>query len=289
MVSRALALYDIDLSMVFYDLTAFVMQGEYAASSLVKFGFAHHTPMAKRKLKLGLNASGDGNIPLDYWAWAGNTADKATVESNLQRLCDLLRTNGWAPNQVLLLGDRATLDDKLALTYAKQQIRYLAGLQPQKKAHVKLVKNLPEAAFYRQPLTNARGKDGYWGVPVAVRFEYQEETATHRGLVVLSGPMRSALAQTRAQQFCELWPALRTIQEKASAQVARYRSARDVLARADTQLRRSAVGQFVTVSVTGETGAIQLRWQVKRDELIAAMQQDGRYLLVTNDQQLTPA
>ena len=288
-VSRALELYDIDLRMVFYDLTAFVVHGQYAESDLAQFGFAHNTPMGKRKVKLGLNVSSDGNIPLDYWAWAGNTADKATVERNLQRLCDLLRAHRWVPNQVLLLGDRATLDDKLALIYAKHQIRYLAGLQPQKRVHVELVKHLPEDAFYRHPLTAARGKEGYWGVPVAVPFEYQGDTATHRGLVVLSGPMRSALAQTRAKQFGELWLAMRTIQEKATQQAPRYRSARDVLARADTQLRNSAVGQFVTVSVTGETGAIQLHWQVKRDKLVAAMQQDGRYLLVTNDLYLTPA
>jgi transposase len=101
--------------------------------------------------------------------------------------------------------------------------------------------------------------------------------------------MRSALAQTRAKQFGELWSALRTVQAKATQQAPRYRSGRDVLARAATQLRNSAVGQFVTVSVTGETGAIQLHWQVERDKLVAAMQQDGRYLLVTNDRHLTPA
>jgi len=288
-VSRALQLYDIDLRLLFYDLTAFVVQGDYAESDLVQFGFAHNTPMDKRKFKVGLNVTADGHIPLDYWAWAGNTADKATVESNLQRLCDLLRAHGWTPQQVLLLGDRATLDDKLALTYDDHDIRYLACLQPQKTAHVTLVKELPEAAFYRQPLTAARGPDGYWGVSVAVPFAHQAATATHRGLVVLSGPMRSALAQTRAKHFRELWQALRTIQEQAAQQVARYRSARDVLARAATQLRRSPVGQFVSVSVTGDTGSIQLHWQVQREARVAAMQQDGRYLLVTNDRQLTPA
>jgi hypothetical protein len=265
------------------------VQGDYAASDLVKFGFAHNTPIDKRKSKVGLNVTADGHIPLDYWAWAGNTADKARVESNLQRLCDLLRTHGWTPHQVLLLGDRATLDDKLALTYADHDIRYLACLQPQKTAHVTLVKELPEDAFYRQPLTAARGPDGYWGVSVAVPFAHEGETASHRGGVLRSGPMRSALAQTRAKYFRELWQALRSIQEQAAQQVARYRSAREVLARAATQLRRSPVGPCVTVSVTADTGSIQLHWQVQRDALVAAMQQDGRYLLVTNHRQLTPA
>jgi hypothetical protein len=78
-VSQALRMYDIDLSLLFYDLTAFVTHGEYQASALVNFGFAHNTPMNKRKLKAGLDVAADGNIPLDYGLWAGNTADKATV------------------------------------------------------------------------------------------------------------------------------------------------------------------------------------------------------------------
>lgn len=288
-VSQALRVYDIDLSLLFYDLTAFVAQGEYQTSTLVNFGFAHNTPMNKRKLKAGLNVAADGNIPVDYCLWAGNTADKATVESNLTRLCSLLQTHGWAPNQVLLLGDRATLDDKLALLYAEKEIRYLAGLQPQKQAHRDLVENLPEHEFYRHPLNSGCGKDGYWGVPAPVTFEHAGQSTTHRGLVVLSGPMRSALAQTRARHFRELWQALRAVQEKANQQLVRYRSAKELLARAQTQLRRSPVGQFVTVTTTTTDADIQLHWTVERAALCAAMQQDGRYLLVTNDRNLTPA
>ena len=44
-VIRALEQYDIDPSVIFYDLTAFVMMGNYAGSELVDFGFAHNTPM----------------------------------------------------------------------------------------------------------------------------------------------------------------------------------------------------------------------------------------------------
>jgi len=40
-VHEALLRFDIDLRFIFYDLTAFVMQGEYAASELADYGFAH--------------------------------------------------------------------------------------------------------------------------------------------------------------------------------------------------------------------------------------------------------
>jgi hypothetical protein len=45
--SQALLRYQIDLSVLFYDLTALVMTGEYPDSELVNYGFAHNTPSDK--------------------------------------------------------------------------------------------------------------------------------------------------------------------------------------------------------------------------------------------------
>jgi len=287
-VSVAIQRYDVDLSTVFYDLSAFVAHGDYAESDYVNFGFAHNTPSDKRKFKVGLNVAADGNIPVSYCPWPGSAADKATAQSNMERLCELLRAHGYQVNQALIVGDRANLDDRLAFVYEDEGIRYLAGLQPQKTVHRQLVEGLDESEFYRHPLTDKRGKEGYWGVPVDVPFEHGGKEVTHRGLVVLSGPMRSAHAKSRAKQFRALWSALRTVGEKASQNKPRYRSAKEVLARAQTQLRNSKVGKFVEVWTSGEKGNIKLHWRVKNDELIAAMRHDGRYLLVTNDPDLTP-
>jgi transposase len=287
-VSVAIQHYDIDLSMIFYDLAAFVAHGDYAESDYVNFGFAHNTPSNKRKFKVGLNVTADGNIPVSYCPWPGRAADKATAQSNMKRLCQLLQAHGYQAHQVLVSGDRANLDDRLALVYEDKGIRYLAGLQPQKTVHRQLVEGVDESEFYRHPLTDEQGKEGYWGVSVKVPFEQEDRKTTHRGLVVLSGPMRSAHAKSRAKQFRALWSELRTVGEKASQNKPRYRSAKEVLARAQTKLRNSPVGEFVEVWTSGEKGNIQLHWRVKKDELIATMRQDGRYLLVTNDPDLTP-
>jgi hypothetical protein len=42
----------VDLSVIFYDVTAFVTHGRDAESNLIDFGFAHNTPNTKRKLGL---------------------------------------------------------------------------------------------------------------------------------------------------------------------------------------------------------------------------------------------
>ena len=134
-VHQALVQADIDLSLIFYDLTAFVVHGAYSDSQHADFGFAHNTPMNKRKFKAGLDVAADGNIPTEYGLWSGRTADQATVQQNMERLCRLLKRHGWPVGEVMIIGDRANLNDELALAYDDHGLRYLAGLQPRKKSH----------------------------------------------------------------------------------------------------------------------------------------------------------
>jgi transposase len=67
---------NIDLSVIFYDVSGVVAHGHYAESEMIDFGFAHNTPSNKRKAKIGLNVSADGNIPWHYQFWSGRTADQ---------------------------------------------------------------------------------------------------------------------------------------------------------------------------------------------------------------------
>ena len=286
-VHRALVQARIDLSFIFYDLTAFIVHGEYTNSQHVDFGFAHNTPMDKRKFKAGLDVTADGNIPTQYSLWSGRTADLATVQQNMERLCRLLRSHGWPVEEVTIIGDRANLNDELALAYDDHGLRYLAGLQPHKKRHRKLLVAVPEQQFYTHPLTDQCGGERYCGIPCQVVFEHEGRQAVHRGLVVLSGPMRTALRRTRATQLRALRQALAEVQAKIGQP--RYRTVETVQRRADTQVKGSPVGKLMRVEAyTDDQGQVRLRWWIDRYALWQAMQRDGRYLLVTNDWSLSP-
>lgn len=287
-VSQALRRFNIDLRFLFYDLTALVAQGAYTDSQLVDYGFAHNTPSGKQKVKLGATASADGAIPTDYAVHPGRTADLATVQANLTRLCRLLERQGQPLSEVLLIGDRANLNDELACAYVDQGLKYLAGLQPRKKAHCELLTAVPERQFYAHPLTEPAGRTpGDFGLPTVITFQHNGRTLQQRCLVVLSGPMRRAMRQGRAQQLHALRVELAAVQAKIGQK--RYRSAKDVQARAATCLRRSPVGRLMSVTAyQTATGAVELRWAVDRLALFKAMQHDGRYLLVTNDWHLGP-
>lgn len=282
-VHGALLRFDIDVRLLFYDLSAFVVHGEYKKSALAKFGFAHNTPMGKRKIKASLNVTADGNLPLDYTPWSGDTADTATVQVNLDRLNTLLEKEGLpSTGTILLVGDRANLNDELALAFDKKaKIRYLAGLEARKKEHRALLQ-YPDAYFLRHPLG-----PGYWGMPCKVHFEHAGQHATHQGLVVLSGPMRTALRRSRAAQFWALRHALAGVQQKIGRP--HYRTSASVLLHAQTCLRNSPVGKSLVVWTTETAGQVQLHWKVDRKALQTEMRSDGRYLLVTNDVSLTPS
>jgi len=285
-VHQALLRADIDLSVIFYDLTAFALHGSYTNSQHVDFGFAHNTPMDKRKFKAGLDVSADGNVPTEYALWAGRTADMATVQENMERLCRLLRSHGWSVQETIIIGDRANLNDELAMAYDDHGLRYLAGLQPQKKAHRELLVRYPDEQFYALPLNNERGREGYWGRPCQVVFKHEGQQVTHRGLVILSGPMRSALRKGRATKLRALRQELQDVQAKIGEPY--HRTVEAVQKRAHTRIKKSPVGKFMRAQVSvDEQGRIRLRWWVDRHTLLLAMRKDGRYLLVTNDWRLS--
>ena len=286
-ITVAIERYQIDISVIFYDLTAFILHGDYKKSELVSYGFAHNTPSNKQKVKEALAAAADGNIPYAYKIWRGNTADKATVQENMNRLLALLEKQGYSPRDMLVVGDRAMLDDKIALLYDKKELRYLAGLSAQKTVHKKLLYGIQENEFAPRTIKTQGGDKQYWLKAVSVPFSHEGKSVTHRGVAVISGPMRDQLRQSRQQQFTELEQAFRTIQAKADAGQKRYKSAKEVAARAATQCRNSKVGKFMTATARDVDGKIMLTWQVDMLQLAATEQRDGRYLIVTNDKRLT--
>jgi len=281
-VHIALLRFDLDVRLLFYDLTAFVVHGEYTRSELADFGFAHNTPMNKRKIKASLTTLGDGDVPLDYAPWSGRTADTATVQTNMERLNRLLARYGYPIETVLLVGDRANVNDEMALAYDAHHIKYLAGLEARRKEHRALLTAYPDAYFYRHPL----GEPRYWGVSCQVVFKHQGRQVVHRGLVILSGPMRRARRRTRATQLRSLRQELQEVREKIGRP--RYRTARQVQKRAETRCRRSPAGRLMQVWTTEKNGQVSLHWAINREALLAKMRKDGRYLLVTNDLNLTP-
>lgn len=284
-VERALLKADIDLSVIFYDLTAFIAHGSYPDSAVVDFGFAHNTPMNKRKFKLSLNVAADGNIPWLYRFWSGRTADQATVESNMNHLAAWLKQRGYRLTETMIVGDRAMLNDEIAMAYERHGLRHLTGLRCTRKRHKALLVQWPTEQFYDFPL-EAGPDPQYWGRGCTVTFTHEGQTAIHKGLVVLSGPMRDQLRQSRQAQLDGLAQELARL--KARIGQPYYRTVKAVQRSANARCRDSKVGHLMSVAAyQTETGEVDLRWQMDTQALWQVAERDGRYLLVTNDWSLS--
>lgn len=284
-VEVALLKADVDLSVIFYDLTAFIAHGRYASSEAVDFGFAHNTPMNKRKFKLALNAVADGNIPWLYHFLPGRTADQATVADNMNNLAAWLQQRGYRLSDTLVIGDRAMLDDDLAWAYDQHQLRYLGGLRCLKKEHKALLMNWTTDQLEAFPLGEGPNPQ-YWGRGCRVSFKQGDTVFYHKGLVILSGPMRAPLRQARQTRLTALDQQLTQLRDKLGQPY--HRTLKAVQRKANALCLASQVGDLLTVTVYETTaGAINLHWQVNQEALCQAEKKDGRYLLVTNDWSLT--
>lgn len=285
-VEVAILKADIDLSLIFYDLTAFVSHGRYADSEQVDFGFAHNTPMNKRKFKLGLNASADGNFPLWYRFLSGPTADQATVADNMNNLATWLQQRGYRLNETMIVGDRAMLNDEIAIAYDRHGLRHLTGLRCVRQAHKALLTQWTTQQFTDFPLED-KPTPQYWGRSCTVTFIHESQTATHKGLVVLSGPMRDQLRQSRQAQLDALAQELTELRAKIGQP--RYRTVKALQRSVKARCHASKVGHLMRVTLyETESGAINLHWQIDTAALHQVEEKDGRYLLVTNDWSLSP-
>ncbi len=281
----ALRKADVDLSVIFYDLSAFIAHGRYALSDLIDFGFAHNTPSNKRKFKLGLNVSADGGIPWLYRPWSGRTADQATVQENLRHLQRCLRRYGSRRGQPLLVGDRAMLNAEIAFTYHDLGLRYLGGLRCVQKEHKALLQVWSDEQFQEHPIV-AEDEPQYWGRGCQVTFSLNGRTIKHRGLVVLAGPLRDQLREARSKQLRAAEAALSEV--RADIGHPRLRTVKAVRRRVDARLRTHKVAPLLDVEVyeTPE-GGLTLTWQINETRLAEAERGDGRYLLVSNDWSLS--
>ena len=276
---------NIDLSVIFYDVTGVVAHGNYAESEMIDFGFAHNTPSNKRKAKIGLNVSADGNIPWHYQFWSGRTADQATVMSNLDQLGQWLQTHGYPLQESLMVGDRAMLNAEIALAYDEKGLRHLTGLRTLSTEHKELVYCWSDEQFEAFPIVEGESPQ-YWGRGCRVTLTHEEKSVTHKGLVVLAGPLRDQLRQSRQAKLDALDSELTTL--RAHIGQARLTTVKALERSVHARLKHSGVAHFVITDVQqSANGQITLHWFPNTQALAKAQRQEGRYLLVTNDESLS--
>ena len=281
-VSRALVRYQIDLSLVFYDTTAFYFEGEYAHSPHIQLGFCR-SHRGKKQRKVALNVTAREKFPFLYELLDGDVADVTTVQANLTRLLAVLRDRGWPVDQVLVVGDRAMLSAEIVLAYHRANLKYLSALKVMGEPEEALIRGVSEAEFLAQPVD-----DNHASVERTYTFTHDGQSVTDRALVTLSRTLRR---RQRHQRRANIRARLADLQTLAAEKLNRrkYKRAAYVRAQIEKQVLARPGDEFLQVTLSGDEGDLHLTWCLQRPALRAAMRLDGKFILVTNDRRRTPA
>jgi transposase len=291
-VVRAVLEYDIDLRFLHYDITSVYFEGEYTESEKIEYGYSRdHRPDAKQ-VNLGVNVTSETGIPLGYRVLAGRTADRTTPLENLKALRALLDRPELAQRQrdFLLVSDRAMLDREVIAAYAGKRIRWLGPLNAD-GALRDVMDSVSDEELEDHPLAYRpinQPKDEplrYHGVLRSATIEYDGETVPIQVLVVKSRT-KVKLDRDRRQTYLDrLTGRLEEIQGLLNTR--RYKRRDYSWAQIEKARRGNPAKGLVDVKLSGEDGSLKLTFQLNQAKLARAQAMDGRYLVGTNDFDLT--
>jgi len=285
---QAILEYDIDLRFLHYDITSIYFEGEYTESDKISYGYSRdHRPDAKQ-VNLGVNVTSETGIPLGYRVLAGRTADRTTPLENMKALRSLLDRPELAGRErdFLLVSDRAMLDRDVLVAYAEKQIRWLGPLSVGESLR-DVMDAVPDQELEDHPLAYRpvnQPKDEpprYYGVLRSATIEYEGEEVPFQVLVVKSRT-KVKLDRDRRQTYLDrLISRLEEIQGMLNTR--RYKRRDYAWSQIEKARQGNRAKALVDVELTGEDGNLELSFQMNEEKVAQAEARDGRYLLGTND------
>jgi transposase len=285
---HAILEYDIDLRFLHYDITSIYFEGEYTESEKISYGYSRdHRPDAKQ-VNLGVNVTSETGIPLGYRVLAGRTADRTTPLENMKALRSLLDRPELAERErdFLLVSDRAMLDRDVVVAYAEKQIRWLGPLTVGESLREVMDavpdQELEDHLLTYRPVNQPKDEPSrYYGVLRLTTIEYEGEQVPLQVLVVKSRT-KIKLDRDRRQTYLDrLISRLEEIQGMLNTR--RYKRRDYAWSQIEKARHGNRAKAVVDVELTGEDGSLELSFQVNEEKLAQAEARDGRYLLGTND------
>jgi transposase len=285
---QAVLEYDIDLRFIHYDITSVYFEGEYTESEKIDYGYSRdHRPDAKQ-VNLGVNVTSETGIPLGYRVLTGRTADRTTPLENLKALRSLLDRPELVERErdFLLISDRAMLDREVIAAYADKQLRWLGPLNVNSSLRDVMEavsdKELEDHPLAYRPANQPQDEAlRYHGVLRSATIEYDADKVPIQVLVVKSRT-KVKLDRDRRQTYLDrLIGRLEEIQGMLNTR--RYKQYDYTWTQIEKACRGNPANGLVDVELTGRDGNLKLTFQLNQEKVVQAEAMDGRYLLGTND------
>jgi transposase len=292
---RAIRTYQVDLSIVHWDITSFFFEGEYKDSELLRRGYSRDKRPDAKQANLGMDVSDKDEIPFLYWLLPGNRQDNQTPVPHVKALKTFLARPELADLRVrpVIVSDCKMVTPEAVFACHDHHLFYLGSLEHNDDVCA-VMRSVSEKEFSAHELSyRPKRQQGrrtpfvpYQGVFRPITFTLDGRTVTDRALVVWSAG-KARLDQQKGKTY--LKRLLNDLAFKQSWMKKKRYTNRDYIVRCvDGALRGNPARQWVDVEITkAPDGRLGLRFQINRERLAAARTLEGRYILATNAQHLS--
>jgi transposase len=275
---RAITEYQVSTDIVHYDPTSIYFEGDYENEDFLQLGYSRdHRPDAKQ-IHLGLNVTHDSSIPIRHTIRPGNTTDVTTVDDNMQKLRQVVKSQ-----KLLIISDRGTVSAKNLIALQKGGAEFLCTLSL-KEPHKALIARIPEYLYSPIPFKPKRkskkrvGK--FWGVERSLEFSWKKDKIKAQALLVKSSIKLEVDRNGREKRIQALEKRLRELRTKLNKR--QYRRKRYVKERLKTIFKKNRFVKHLTISLKGETGQLSLLVYRNQRRIREDQKLDGKYIMVTN-------
>ncbi len=293
LAAQAVRAYDLDLSVLHWDITSIYFEGAYTGSELATYGYSRDHRPGTKQVNLEVDVTHDGYVPVLYELLAGNTADITRPPIHLAALLRFLARPELADRHLrpLLISDSKMVSAEAVLACHHHNLFYLGPL-PDGAATEAVLRSVSakkmagHSLAYRPQRVKADDQDylPYQGVWRPFTFEFQGEKVTDRALVVWSAGKQQLDEQKRKTYLKRLLNGLAHIHKQLNTR--RYKKRAYVEERLAALQQGQPAKGLVDLQLSGEDGAMELSFRVNRQKLAEAQELDGRYALATNGDHL---
>jgi len=293
-VSRAIQVYALDLSILHWDITSIYFEGAYSDSALACYGYSRDHRSDSKQVNLQVDTTDKGQVPILYQVLPGNTADITRPLDHLEALLAFLARPELAGSAVkpILVSDCKMITPEAVLACHYHRLFYL-GPVADSEASRAIVESVAAATLAKHPLKYRPQRvkpddpefQPYQGVWRPFTVEYGGESVTDRALVVWSAGKERLDVKKRKSHLKRLLDDLAGIQKRLNLRRYKKRTYVEERLKKVQQQSHHAKG-LVDIELVGVDEQMCLHFAINRQRLAAARAQDGRYLLATNAKHL---
>ena len=302
LVTRAIQVWHLDLSVLHWDITSFYFTGAYTQSELLRRGYSRDKRPDMKQVNLEADVTHGTRVPVGYRVLPGQTADITCPPGHLQALLRLLnRTELAALNLHPILVSDGKMVTPQAISDCHYHHFFYLGPLPATNAVRRLLRSVSENELAAHQLAyrpRRQEQDAefvpYQGVwrpyrmtvpPPTDQPEAPKKGYTDRALVVWSAGKARLDVGKRRTYLKRLLDELDNIRRQLNQ--GRYAERDYVVERIGSVRRGNPAKNLVWWELQGTDGQLSLKFHLDRDRLAAVQMLDGRYAVGTNADHLS--